>query len=321
MPKFTRTPEGDLVPDDDHIIDLTGEHNQFRDGLRAYLSGQQPSKQEVRTCDVCGHKNDVEPWSVGYFWRDGRMLCSEHRDEALAEFKRKKLADECSKILADADGWVTRRLAACGMRPIELQASMGEIPVKLARILHSQAPEATSELRAGRYPRKGFGLVGVARIGKTMALAALLRKCLTVYLMRKAPLVGFEVEVNGFLFVHWPSVCAKWRLEWDKDDSWVKTKLVNDLCTKPCVLIDDIAREGRSKDRSYSEDPSTLLLNKIVDDRHAHGLTTLWTSNLLPEALETFYGSAFYERLAQLAPPIVIEGVTPITGGPHPIVG
>jgi len=320
MTKLTRTPEGDWVPDDDHVIDLTSDNNQFGDGLASYLAGDRAPEWKILTCEICGHRNDKEPWTVLYHKKYGQTLCDEHFDEARTASKRKKLEAEAEAILSDVDGKVTRMLSLSGMRPIELSASIQEVPSKIANALATYAPKLLAALMAGEYPTEGIGITGIARIGKSLALTAIMRESFKAYLLKEAPRLGFEVERDGFLFCSWAHSCTTWRMNWDSSESWQRVKLVRELSTKPFVFIDDIGREGMSSGRTYIEDPCALLLNEIVSERHAYGRPMIWTSNLSPDALSKFYGPAMSERLAELAPPIEIHGATPITRGPHPVV-
>ncbi len=322
MPKPVQTPDGDWIDDDDYLVlDDDGSIMEILRTFRPAEAGQEHKIQErkILTCEVCGLSNVDDPFAVVYSKLLNRTLCEKHDDEARAAAKQKERDETTSKILENLDGHVTNLLAKSGMRPIELCASVGKIPALIANGLAEHAPELIASLLAGEYPKRGCGLVGVSRIGKSMAFAAMMRESFKAYVLKVAPQVGFDLERKGFIFCSWAHACANWRMDWESSKS-SRVKLVQDLSTKPFVFLDDLGREGLSPGRTYNDDPCSLLLNEIVSERHAHGRPLIWTANLAPGDLSKLYGPAMFERIVDLAPPIEIQGAKPITRGAHPVV-
>lgn len=319
MPKLVKTPEGDLIVDDDYL-DLS-KNPSFRELVRSSLNPDGLQERKILTCEICGLNNSLDPWDVSYCNVTKQHLCEKHDDEVRAAAKQKKREETTQGILGNLDGHVTKLLAKSGMRPLELSSSVEKIPTTIACALAEHAPGVVDALTAGEYPKKGAALVGVARIGKTLAFAALMRESFRAYVLRAARVVDSadDLERRGFTFCHWPHLCAAWRLDWEGTKS-SRIRCIQELSTNKFVFIDDLGREGLSAGRTYIDDPCFLLLNDIVSERHAYGRPLIWTANLAPDVLNKLYGAAMFERLVDLAPPIEIKGAAPITVGEHPVV-
>ena len=315
-------PEGMLILDDENDIKLSEMNAHYASGLGAYRKDQAPAQRAILTCELCGFTNEEHAWRVHHDVNENLTICAKCTDKRREAQRVERLAKEEKQLLANGgEQWIASKLKACGMRPLEIGASLAKVPSLIRNALKEQVPEALKAMMSGYHPNKGFGLVGTSRIGKTLADTALVRQMFKAYLEREAPVIGFEVDVKQFMFVSWPSLCAKWRLDWDGKDSRLRVKMVKQLSTKRLVLIDDLGREGRASGRTYLDDPCTLLLNEIISERHAHNRPMLWTSNLSPDGLMDYYGAALYGRLEELAAPIEIVDAIPFVRGHHPEVG
>lgn len=224
--------------------------------------------------------------------------CEAARVEALGEYKIR--AGSRVAVL------VTRRLKELGLSTAEREADPSRVPREIRRRLPKEAVEY---LAAGKRT-VGFGLSGGQGVGKTMALAALLREALTSLTRRNLeglqalPSKGAENER------WWATGRLRWA-SWPERSAWMKGRVAYDAhreveewivrsCETPLLVLDDLGRE-RLKG-SYQEDYAAGHLDRIIDIRSRERLPIWWTSNLAPEELMAFYGSAMVSRLIGLAP-------------------
>lgn len=203
---------------------------------------------------------------------------------------------------------VEARLGSLGMGHIERGATLESVPLPIKRALPI---EATKAILDGRAPAQGFGLCGGQGIGKTMALAAILRHGTAVAMLRALEAIPYvpepyEVrwhEVGGFRWVSWPATAAelKARVARDKGTEAVEVAIERAI-RAPLLVLDDLGRERMRG--GYTEDYAVGQLDRIVDARAREGRPIVWTANSGARELSRVYGGALASRLLGLAPAV-----------------
>jgi hypothetical protein len=249
-----------------------------------------------RTCGSCHSEFDTYVTTISEC-----VDCIEKKRRAAIEVYRAKAREKIGVL-------VERRLKELGLGAVERSAEERRIP---REILRAVPPDTIARLLAGQRPR-GFGLSGGQGIGKTMAVAALLKKGLyslvsgRVDLLTDLPSPGSENSrwwaVGRLRWASWPERAAWMKGRISIDDHRGVEEWVLQACSTPLLILDDLGRERMRG--SYQEDFSAGHLDRIIDARSREQLPVFWTSNLDVPGLIAFYGSAMTSRLLGLAPVI-----------------
>ncbi len=238
-------------------------------------------------------------------------LCSVHADIRLREAEVALSAKEGDEILANLDGWLTGELRACGLSPKLLEARLDMVPAAYQDALD---PKILDGIRDGRLPVTGIAFVGDNATGKSMTLSAFLWVLLRANAMRKARIKGSRLNFKGVKWIQWSDTVNLWRLEGTKIDWDARNKFVHQCMDAKLLILDDLAREGKSGKNTYMDDPACRLLDLILSTREAKNVPTWWTSNLTSvDLLTQVYGAATVRRLIGPNPIIHVKGVTPFS--------
>lgn len=213
----------------------------------------------------------------------------------------KMRSEAATKTIANITAEVDKRLRLAGMEALELTARRESVPEGIRRILPRE-PVAT--LRDGFVPANGWGMIGPTGIGKSMAVASLLRVWAEAVIRRRAPEEGEVSDDIGLAWVSWPSE-ADWMRVHGTETRIIHSRVTR-LSKAPILVIDDLARERRKG--AYSEDWAIGKLDLIIDERSRRMLPTIWTANVDEAALVTIYGAALVSRLIGENPPVNATG-------------
>lgn len=224
----------------------------------------------------------------------GAPICAEcFRESMRAEGQRMHEPEP------NIQAWTMEQLKSIGLSEDERQADVGAIPQK---VLDAIPDEVLKCMLSGYYPKRGLGLVGVARCGKSSALAALVHALVLQNATNRAPFVALT-QVKRVMWMNWPLTCHQWRLNgihWSVERAIAKASRVK------LLVIDDIGRE--TKRRDSSEDVTIGHLDAIITARDRENLFTLWTSNKSEEELVQRYETPLLGRLLRLNPMTWVEG-------------
>jgi hypothetical protein len=210
-------------------------------------------------------------------------------------------AHEAAVILDDLEAWTTERLHRVGMSKRETKADLVKVPPVVRQALPK---EPVKILLEGRVPTAGFGLGGNTDGGKTMALAAILRRHVEAWARREAPLKGKLEDPLWIRWVSWPDE-VQW-LRGHAIDGSIPDRL-DALASVPLLVLDDLGRE-RIKG-SYSDDWAASQLDFVVNSRYREELITIWTTNVREADLALLYGGALMRRLTAENPLTWIENL------------
>lgn len=203
-------------------------------------------------------------------------------------------------ILDDLDAWTTERLYRIGLSKREAKADLGRVPAPVRQALPK---DPVKTLLEGKTPSKGFGLGGNTDGGKTMAVAAILRRHVEAWAKSTIPEKG-RVEPTGIKWVSWPDE-VQWLRAHAIDDS--TPDRLDALANVPLLILDDLGRE-RIKG-SYADDWAASQLDFVVNSRYREELVTLWTTNVREVDLASLYGGALMRRLTAENPLTWIENL------------
>jgi DNA replication protein DnaC len=206
---------------------------------------------------------------------------------------------------------------AAGLREHELLAASDRVPVELKRLL----PKDGVRMLLDDAPRDAsalvghtFGLIGGQGVGKTMCLAALLRRRVELILRyeiahrdaapREDENLSWKYRAS-FVWINWPETAALVKATvMNMGGAHAVDRLTLRAMHAPILVLDDLGRERLA--RNYDEDFAFGVLDRIVDGRARDRRPTYWTSNLERVALATRYGAAMTSRLLGAAPAIEV---------------
>lgn len=227
--------------------------------------------------------------------------------QALDQFK----AGECIALPTTLE----EKLRAAGLRDVELSARLDRIPDGLKKKLPGKyvKPLVGGAHHSGVH---GFGLSGGQGIGKTMAMAAMLRArtealltaALAAVLEAPAPGAMPWHAGAGFRWVNWPDQANLLKtLSMQRDGAAEVERFARGASTVGLLVVDDLGRERLGK--SYDEDYAFGVLDRVIDARSRSALPLLWTSNLSRSGIATRYGAALTSRLLGLAPAVELPAL------------
>jgi len=213
----------------------------------------------------------------------------------------KARTEAAAKTIENISAEVDARLRFAGLQPRELQARRESVPDGIRRLLPR---DPVAAMRDGLIPANGWGMIGTTGIGKTMAIAALLRVWAEAVIRRRAPEEGEVSDNIGLAWVSWPSEADYMRVH--GTETRLLHQRVKRLSESPILVLDDLARERRKG--AYSEDWAVGKLDLIIDERSRRMLPTIWTSNVDEKALIGIYGAALVSRLIGENPAVTLSG-------------
>lgn len=222
--------------------------------------------------------------------------CETARDQAAG------LAEEVRRLAAKMDVNVARWLTRAGMSEREQRAELGRIPERLQR----EVPAGTvASMTSGMVPAHGFGMAGAAGVGKTFALAALVRRMAEVRIAGELPSLGRMAFRPWMSWVRWPEHTNRLRVLASRDDGVAEGDEIMERLAKVEVLVlDDLGAE-----RWKADDWMASLLDLLVDMRFNAELPTWYTTHLNKDEIIDRYGARLFSRLAGDNPLLYVSGV------------
>jgi Zn-finger nucleic acid-binding protein len=217
-----------------------------------------------------------------------------------------RLERENAELRQNAPRWIQHYLTQAGMSERERAATVERIPQTLRRKL---TKSTTAELLAsGAVPSVGFGISGDAGVGKTMALAAMMKQHTLARWSALGPKLGVKVAKLSLAWVRWPETVNGWRVEATKDGGLVGVShALKRLELAPMLVLDDLGAE-RIK-TAYSDDWASSQLDLLIARRYDGMLPTWFTTNLKRETFAERYGARLFSRLCGNSPFIVATGL------------
>jgi DNA replication protein DnaC len=189
-----------------------------------------------------------------------------------------------------------------GIRGLEAKADPSMIPAAILQAVPDGFKDGSQV--------SGFGIGGGTGIGKTQAVASLLKVALGRYAER---VIVPSIEGQWDSRKRFPSVC--WS-SWPDEVHWLRTHAiagaedrVERLATAQLLVLDDLGRERIKGD--YSQDWGASQLDYIVNARYRAELPTIWTTNVRQADLVRLYGAAMVRRLIEPNPLVWVEGLKP----------
>ncbi len=190
-----------------------------------------------------------------------------------------------------------------GLMRHESRAESAKIPEPILRAIPEWA-------RKGRL-HPGFGIGGGVGVGKTQAVASIVKDALAGYAEREIiPALKDELDLYQDLF---PSV--RWS-SWPDEAHWLRSHAINGaeerveaLANASLLILDDLGRERIKGD--YSQDWGASQLDYIVNMRYREERPIIWTTNVRQTDLVRLYGAALVRRLVEPNPMVWVEGLKP----------
>lgn len=255
-------------------------------------------------CSVCGVSNNekfVHPATPSHSWerRIGEPDIAAPTCADCFRMMKHEKGEHLHEPEPNIPVWAMEQLKDIGLGEDERQADLSKIPQV---ILDTIPDEVLQPMLAGYYPRRGLGLAGVARCGKSSAMAALVHALVLQNATCRAPFVELT-PVKKVMWMNWPLTCHQWRLN---GIHWSVERTITKASEVKLLVIDDIGRE--TKRRDASEDAAIGHLDAIVTARDREKLVTLWTSNSSQQELLDRYGTAMIGRLLRLNPMTWLHG-------------
>jgi DNA replication protein DnaC len=213
---------------------------------------------------------------------------------------QEKLDREIADVRARWDAYVRRWLREAGMSARELTAVAERIPAPLRATLFNgdRVPAAiVREMELGQCPKTGFGLTGSVGLGKTFALAVIVRRMLEARWETWLPRDGMNALRRRWLvWCSWPEVVNKLRIMSIADDGLAEAaKVIEALAAAEVLVIDDLGVERFRG--SYEDDWAASQFDVLVDARYNEMRPTWYTTNLERDEFQDRYGARVWSRL------------------------
>lgn len=229
----------------------------------------------------------------GYRLPEGKDICWNCESKQIEAEARRKQGQE---LLDDIDTTIVKIMERAGMEGELLEATLQGIPSWIRGRIPN---DVAKSLIAGITPNNGFGLTGLHGIGKTMAMAAIVK----AYLVHRVQDNALEMG-NAILSARPPVYWCDWRVF----TSWIRGNFdrvgieVEKYIEIPLLVLDDLGAERQVK-ASYQEEFASEQLDLILHGRRLRKRPTLWTSNLSAEKMQERYGAGTHSRLVGSNPP------------------
>jgi len=230
---------------------------------------------------------------------DGRAMCP---GCARSEADAARLTVEVQEMVARFDQRLNRWLRRAGLSDREMDAEVFGIPDTIVEAMPARTVRA---MLAGQIPVKGFGLRGTAGIGKTFAIAALVKKMAREKIAGEIQAAGRRAFDPWLTWAAWPAIANRMRVASLRDGGLEDcTRIMDAMATSPVLVIDDLGAE-----RAKAEDWVGSLLDLMVDARYKDRRPTWYTTHLKAEEMAERYGVRMFSRLTGDNPMIEVRGL------------
>lgn len=255
-------------------------------------------EREAKECSNChNHFVRVLETFEGVFCRD----CYGDRD---AKMRIQRESNELrTRIHEIAPGW----LLEAGLSKRELQAD-DRMPTPAMGALAKAMESDYTDVRLGNMPTRGVGLSGPAGVGKSFALAGVLKRCAYYWLLAALDRAGRAGVAQVWLrWLRWPERVQAIRTTSLRDGGHGEiAEWIEDWSEAPLLVLDDLGAERMRG--SYEEDFAFSILDQVIDARCGAMLPTWFTTNLSADDLLGRLGARVYSRLLQDSQLIEVKG-------------
>lgn len=256
-------------------------------------------------CQTCGQTSKtryVHPFRPEFFRTtdvnpgQDQPICGPCYDAWIEEHQASRQFSNDPDIDHVVVGW----LKGIGMGADETQAALEKIPQEVLSAIPRRSLQC---LMAGVFAKApGFGLCSRPGLGKSQAVAAILRAGVTQNATNVAPFKRLPTKMKAIAWMNVFLTVNRWRR--DGIDPQVAIDIRQAQEAK-LLILDDLGREVRRS--TIGEDVATGHLDAIITHRDREGLPTIWTSNLSEDELVERYETPFFRRLTRLNPPAWIQ--------------
>lgn len=228
-------------------------------------------------------------------------ICAQCQRDQVA---RKRIEQQAAQIQANMHVWIDKAMAKWGISTRERQATFEQINPKIKSVI--AAPELqVFNLHLGVIPSKGFGLVGPTGIGKTCAMAAIVKLMIESRWRHRMHADGFGCLRQFVYWLRWPEQVNSLRQMAASDQNGIARcqDMARVWANADVLVIDDLGAERLKSE--YETDWATSLLDMVIDHRYNEMRPIYYTSNLLVDELVDRYGSRMFSRLVGQNPALV----------------
>ena len=222
------------------------------------------------------------------------LMARQAADLEVADPAGVRVSQERDALLPVLEGHLEGLLDRCGMQVRERAARLDLVPDAIAQAIQGVAPFGVDP------GGNGFGLSGGAGVGKTMAVAALVKRYGHRRLVESVTTLGRDgLRDNRWLcWLSWPDQVHRMRTASLADGGHaVVAGWVDRWSTVSVLVLDDLGVE-RVVGASYADDWATSNLDRVLDARERSAMPTWYTTNLDAAALVERYGGRMFSRLA-----------------------
>lgn len=209
------------------------------------------------------------------------------------------LDHEVRSLMGDFDRHMTDWLRRAGMSPRELSATQAKIPGPLATLLFRGDGMPAISVRSmmnGKRPTNGFGLSGGAGLGKTFALASIMKRMVGARWSEWVPARGRKALHPWMAWISWPEAVNKLRVISMEEDGLAQAeRKMERLAAVEVLMLDDVGVERLRG--AYEEDWAASQLDQLIDTRYNELRPTWYTTNLTAQEITERYGSRLFSRL------------------------
>jgi len=215
------------------------------------------------------------------------------------------MVEQANRVREHLEEWVEKSMTASGLTPRERTATLERLAPSVRRIFDDPRLHVRDMLQ-GVTPSNGFGLIGPTGTGKTLALAAVVKRMTGMRWVARCDTEGSAVTKRFIAWVRWPEEVNRFRTLVSSREGGLEQaqRVVDEWAAREVLVLDDLGAERLRGD--YSEDWATSLLDILVDRRHNEMLPTWWTSNLTRDEFIARYGTRLWSRLAGDNPAVLV---------------
>ena len=196
----------------------------------------------------------------------------------------------------DIDNLVLGWLKGLGLGADEIKAQVDLVPQEIIDAIPRLSLKSLMAGLFGKTP--GFGLCSRPGLGKSQAIAALIKSGLTQFATNAAPFRKLPAQINTIAWMNVPLTVSRWRLDGISPQVGLDVRQAQQA---KLLVLDDLGREVRRS--SVGEDVATGHLDAIITYRDREGAPTIWTSNCEEAELNERYATPIARRLFRLNAP------------------
>lgn len=226
---------------------------------------------------------------------DGEPYCRSCYD---ALFESQLNREQATMLMPQRELLTLEWMHRAGLSKRELEAGLSHNTEAIKRV---QAALGTywHDVVGGAIPDRGLGVAGIAGIGKSFALAAILKTCVFRWLKVQLERYGAKgTEALWLSWLRWPETVQRIRTTSLRDGGHEEiAEWVEGWSKVPLLVLDDLGAERIRG--SYEEDFATSMLDQVIDARCGAMLPTWFTTNLNFDALRGRIGARMFSRLSQ----------------------